>query len=205
MRCPKCGFNSFDYLSECGKCAADLSKTRQELGFADAKPTMPFLLGVLLKEQKAAEPEAAQDAGHDALGELEQAGFGLKEDLALSPGEEKSGTDDAQINSFDWAQPLPVKPVKPSLQPAADDDISFDLSGEQADWSFLDEEVNESLRGPAGQSKVAEKTATVAHPEKKAGKPADQELVIELSEEDLEGFLLELEDQDEGKGDQSDK
>jgi hypothetical protein len=50
MRCPKCGFNSFDHLSECKKCGANLTKTRNEMGMPDSQPQMPFLLGPLLKD-----------------------------------------------------------------------------------------------------------------------------------------------------------
>lgn len=33
MKCPKCGYNSFEFLDTCKKCNADLSTIRQTLGF----------------------------------------------------------------------------------------------------------------------------------------------------------------------------
>jgi len=48
MKCTKCGYVSFDYLSECKKCRTSLTAARDGFGFAGEKPTVPFLLGSLL-------------------------------------------------------------------------------------------------------------------------------------------------------------
>lgn len=48
MKCQKCGFVSFDYLSQCKKCGADLTATREKMGFSALKSEVPFLLGALL-------------------------------------------------------------------------------------------------------------------------------------------------------------
>ena len=50
MRCSKCGYVSFDYLSECKKCRTNLTGTRDGLGFFAAKPAVPSLLGSLLSD-----------------------------------------------------------------------------------------------------------------------------------------------------------
>jgi hypothetical protein len=50
MRCAKCGYVSFDYLSECKKCRTNLTGTREGLGFLAAKPAAPSLLGSLLSD-----------------------------------------------------------------------------------------------------------------------------------------------------------
>ncbi len=54
MRCSRCGYTSFDYLSECRSCNTGLAKVRDELGFPPVKPAMPFLLGSLLKDSQPA-------------------------------------------------------------------------------------------------------------------------------------------------------
>jgi hypothetical protein len=51
MRCQKCGFVSFDYLSQCKKCGADLTVVRELLGFSASKSEVPSLLGALLKNE----------------------------------------------------------------------------------------------------------------------------------------------------------
>jgi hypothetical protein len=49
MKCQECGFVSFDNLSECRRCGADLTEIRKRLGFTSLKSEVPFLLGALLK------------------------------------------------------------------------------------------------------------------------------------------------------------
>ena len=60
MRCSKCGYVSFDYLSECKKCRTNLTGTRDGLGFFAAKPAVPSLLGSLLSDY---EHPVKQDSG----------------------------------------------------------------------------------------------------------------------------------------------
>ena len=48
MKCQKCGFVSFDHLSECTKCGSDLRAVREGLGFTALKSEVPSLLGSLL-------------------------------------------------------------------------------------------------------------------------------------------------------------
>ena len=50
MRCAKCGYVSFDYLSECKKCRTSLTGTREGLGLFASKPAVPSLLGSLLSD-----------------------------------------------------------------------------------------------------------------------------------------------------------
>jgi hypothetical protein len=50
MKCQECGFVSFDNLSECRRCGADLTEIRERLGFSTLKSEVPFLLGPLLKD-----------------------------------------------------------------------------------------------------------------------------------------------------------
>jgi hypothetical protein len=59
MRCPKCGFISFDYLDNCKKCGASLAQIRAELCPLEMPPTeftIWGLLGVGTGDGKAAEP-----------------------------------------------------------------------------------------------------------------------------------------------------
>jgi hypothetical protein len=53
MKCPKCGFVSFDHLSECTRCRCDLRAVREGLGFGEFKPEVPSLLGVLFGEGRS--------------------------------------------------------------------------------------------------------------------------------------------------------
>jgi len=50
MKCPKCGYISFDFNQTCPKCNKDISAEQQKLNIPPFKPTPHFLLGALLGE-----------------------------------------------------------------------------------------------------------------------------------------------------------
>jgi hypothetical protein len=119
MKCPKCGFVSYDHLSECKKCGANLVAVREVLGFSALKSEVPFLLGTLLTS-------------------------GSRGDI---PG---PGTGEE----------------------AAHDDFSYDSEG--------------SLRGTVDFEQADSKTASAVADEVKSKGSGNDELLIELSEADLE-------------------
>jgi len=47
MKCPKCGYISFDYNQVCPKCNKDISTEQKRLNLPDYKPSFPALLGAL--------------------------------------------------------------------------------------------------------------------------------------------------------------
>jgi ssDNA-binding Zn-finger/Zn-ribbon topoisomerase 1 len=48
MRCPKCGYISFDYNLECPKCRSDISMEQRKLNLPSFKQSPPFFLGALV-------------------------------------------------------------------------------------------------------------------------------------------------------------
>ena len=50
MKCIKCGYVSFDHLSECKKCQTSIAAAREGLGFSAVRPAAPALLGSLLRD-----------------------------------------------------------------------------------------------------------------------------------------------------------
>jgi hypothetical protein len=50
MKCAKCGFISFDHLSECKKCGTSLNQARTVLGFSNVEPAPPPFLKALVEE-----------------------------------------------------------------------------------------------------------------------------------------------------------
>jgi hypothetical protein len=67
MRCPKCGFISFDYLDRCIKCQTDLTGERHKLNLLDITPN-PISLETILErmpqmigKETAGVKETAQD------------------------------------------------------------------------------------------------------------------------------------------------
>jgi hypothetical protein len=50
MRCPKCGYISFDYNKVCPKCNKDITAEQAKLNLPTFRPTPPSLLGILTGE-----------------------------------------------------------------------------------------------------------------------------------------------------------
>ncbi|MCK8602001.1 hypothetical protein [Desulfoferrobacter suflitae] len=202
MRCPKCGYNSFDYLSHCKKCNADLTGIRQELGMLHVKPTNPFLLGALLKE--GTKPQAVDGQSSEEVSAF--AGF---EELRPDSGENTA--DLFSMESRETVDEIPAafhEEPETSPSPGAPSDssdttdLSIELTDELADWSFLDEAMDETLTPqPADAKSVDDRSGQIDDPSTQARrrtKEADDH-IIELSEEDLEGLFIDLNDTDSEK------
>ena len=84
MRCPKCGYVSFDHLEKCLKCSRDLAPTRQDLNLVDFRPEVPFLLGSLVGEMEGGGGGYEQELSLTQETELELGGF----DEGTTPAEE---------------------------------------------------------------------------------------------------------------------
>ncbi len=61
MRCPKCGFISFDYLDRCTKCQTDLTEERLKLNLLDITPNPISLETILERMPQMINKETAQD------------------------------------------------------------------------------------------------------------------------------------------------
>lgn len=83
MKCAKCGYVSFDYLSECKRCRTSMTAVRDGFGFMAGKPAVPFLLGSLLSSH---EPNMQTDgaaletdtSSPYSFGELDDDGFQME-------------------------------------------------------------------------------------------------------------------------------
>ncbi|MBP1726262.1 MAG: hypothetical protein H6Q51_1560 [Deltaproteobacteria bacterium] len=125
MRCPKCGYVSFDYLARCKKCSRDLADARRMLNLIDAKPAVPFLLGSLVGA-------AMQDSGRERLSglsltqetELELSNLDMHVSPAPEDTMEKGGLEDTmEKGGGDGGGSL-----KPLSAPAEPEPPSFELS-----------------------------------------------------------------------------
>jgi hypothetical protein len=71
MKCVKCGYFSFDYLSECKKCRTKLGEERQRLGFSGLRPAIPFMLGSLLRDYEPSENQESEASEVATAGSLD--------------------------------------------------------------------------------------------------------------------------------------
>ena len=79
MRCPKCGYISFDHLVNCKKCTRDLSDSREALNLPDFEPQVPFLLGSLVGEIQGGGAAYKQELSLSQETELELGGLEMPE------------------------------------------------------------------------------------------------------------------------------
>jgi hypothetical protein len=61
MKCPKCGYVSFDYNESCPKCDEDIRAERTKLNLSDYRWDPPFLLGALTGQVDESEGEIPVD------------------------------------------------------------------------------------------------------------------------------------------------
>ena len=84
MRCPKCGYISFDRQRSCSKCSNDLTAAAEQLQGTGGKAEAPFFLGAVLgKKTSSYDDESAPDLHEEeplALDEFEAEALPADED-----------------------------------------------------------------------------------------------------------------------------
>jgi hypothetical protein len=85
MKCPKCGYISFDYNLSCPKCSKDISSEQEKLHIPAFRPDPPFLLGALTGEANESQIGPASSASQVSL--EKEADISLEESSPLDSGE----------------------------------------------------------------------------------------------------------------------
>jgi hypothetical protein len=211
MRCPKCGYVSFDHLNNCMKCSRDLSDCRQDLNLLDFRPEVPFLLGSLVGEMEGGGAQQALSLTQETELELGDLGMG---DLSGSEGSidmgdmeipsAESGSDDVSLSeiALDDLETIEAS----SLGDAGGEELQLDdlaelssESGKEED-GFLGLEIEaeeESLGGLEDEISLEPEAPAEAAPDDPGAA-----LELDLNEDDLSALAKELEDQlvPEGEG-----
>jgi hypothetical protein len=65
MKCPKCGYVSFDDNESCPKCDKDIRAERAKLNLSDYRSDPPFLLGALTGQVNDSEGDMGMDFSFD--------------------------------------------------------------------------------------------------------------------------------------------
>ncbi len=210
MKCTKCGFVSFDYLSECRKCGTDISAARDLLGFSSVKPSVPSLLGSLLgKSAPLPEPGPLSVEEPAALPT-----FDFEEEPEIADGFKLVDSE------ADGGAPGLVTAPLPESDEGEEDFSLLDLTDDELDL-LIDKDQNPAERpvpaqvvargGPGagglipdfnidslpGLSAKPEQPAPAAKPAAAAPRQpgeaaAEDDFVIELSEKDLQSLLTDL-------------
>ena len=99
MKCPKCGYNSFEFYDSCNKCSGDLSGYKQTYGIT------PIVLPLEIREKMAEEFRAATVAAGQLTENIETQedmfAFDLPEDTASSTAAAAASFNDDDPFNFD--------------------------------------------------------------------------------------------------------
>jgi hypothetical protein len=151
MRCPKCGFVSYDLTETCGKCGKNISGASQELHGTVASVGAPGFLRAAIAETElegAQGGEAEADFAFDLGGEEETViDLGADEGPSLEAGSLDLGMEEAA------AEPAAEEPVfaMPTEEPAAAGFEISDLAPPQVAADLAEEEAGEDLEFAAAE------------------------------------------------------
>lgn len=130
MRCPKCGYNSFDHLDSCKKCGKDLVEFKQSFGIKSVLFPGQMNPGGVAEEAEF-DSVAADAAVSVATG---VAAATTATEVHVADAESEAGGADGDDFGFDFMG-----------DSAEDDDLSFDELFEEAPE---DEDIEETIEAP---------------------------------------------------------
>lgn len=141
MRCPKCGYISFDQVTSCGKCGKDVAELAAQLQGTAVNVIPPLFLGFEVVEEESAPEEQLETAAE----EESDIDFSMT-DATLS-AESSESTDIDMAEDADLDLDLAADDAEPALSMEADTETDVDLAlGEaQADLSLDEEDADISL------------------------------------------------------------
>lgn len=131
MRCPKCGYNSFDHLDSCKKCGKDLESFKQQYGIKSV--LFPGQMQPLVTAAET-EPESVSVAETVAAAAATTAAAAAVADTAVAEESDVPAAGEGDDFGFDFMG-----------ESEAEDDLSFDELFEEAP---VDEDVEETLPEP---------------------------------------------------------
>ena len=119
MKCPKCGYISFDFNQICPKCNRDISAERDKLNIPPFRPSPPSLLGALTGEA------SETNMGLEMPNAIDTGGFNQGDIL----GHDDSQVIEAMDDVFKDSQDMEIEFESSTLDELADTTEQFDLSG----------------------------------------------------------------------------
>jgi len=149
MKCPKCGYVSFDHHQVCPKCSRDVLAEQRRLNLPDYKPDPPSFLSVLIGEGSLAsdtslsaqKPASAIAFNDDLQSAMPDGGASSAQEIsvssagpAISPVSGKSPDEELELDLDELSLDLDesggsgdIGPFQFEPQTAEDDAISLDL------------------------------------------------------------------------------
>lgn len=168
MRCPKCGYNSFDHNLTCPKCRKDLSAVRRLLNLTVPAPGLVDFFQYA--GQRQSYPQPFIETG-DMMGELEPAmdiraigpaapyGRGYEPDITSLPGQENEPLEEIYPDmtpELEEITPMSLEPQPPAGPYAgSDEEIEIEIDD-------LTEDIDQSTAVPGGPQQMAMAQITTA-------------------------------------------
>lgn len=143
MKCPKCGYNSFEYLDTCKKCNQSLAAFKNSFGLHPViLPAAGIASACVSADESGISPGGETDKSDDIFQwdmpspqpGYSPAGSGI-EDFEMSLGDESNSQASQASDPFSFDEDLSLTPVTQSEQAEADpfEEFSFDLPATPAD------------------------------------------------------------------------
>ena len=216
MKCPKCGYTSFDHNPTCPRCNKEISDAREMINLTSFRPNPPSMLGALTGET-ADSNIGFQMGGDNGLSEGDQGtsltpedsqaieavedAFSDSQDLDIefeTPGSEE-GSESLEPAEFSGLE-TEITQDELSLEEEDDDTVLFEMDEVKTDEPeiSLDEDITDTAIDESALELDDLDSALTAMDEDsgtlpKAGVPDDEEAAVDL--EDLE-LDLELDEPD---------
>ena len=131
MKCPKCGYVSFDYNLSCPKCNKDISAEQEKLHIPAFRPDPLFLLGALTGEVNESQASPASTGS--------QISFEKEADISL---DDSNSLDSGEVNLEDSSDELNLDSGELSLD---------DTSSLSMDTGELQAQVAKGLQKPKAE------------------------------------------------------
>lgn len=180
MRCPKCGYTSFDHLESCKKCGKDLVEFKERFGISSV-----LFPGQMSSADAGDEDYNTEVADAAVVAATAPVATATTDATAEDVTSKSSESDDF---GFDFMG-----------DSAEDDDLSFDELFEEAPE---DEDIEETIEGPKGQAAEAEEDFSFDLPEDDA--ELDDDFGFDPADKE-EGFsFADDEPEDEAQGSEGD-
>ncbi len=130
MRCPKCGYISFDYNQLCPKCNKDISDEQAKLNLPTYKHNPPSLLGMLV----GGGDESSAGFTLDNASTLQREGVDLEDSVSMTDSDaiDLSGEDnELEISLSDDLEEFDLPEIDLDEQSGDVSDIELDSGGEE--------------------------------------------------------------------------
>ena len=140
MRCPKCGFISFDHLASCSKCGRDISEVASELQGTSIKVAPPMFLSGALAAFAESEESFEEHAMEDDVAGGIDFNMEMEDEVDFSFEEEEEAFDvapeeDADFEIVEEEEGADISLAEAEAEEAgiAEEDVDIELEAEAED------------------------------------------------------------------------